>query len=128
MSLFLSTCAKKLHCLFTIFFINCLSVWALLGIFPFVTFFVQEIFIVLCESYICPPPLVAFSLLHFLSMFHIHTALYPYIPLDKSKMYANKLVVKIRMHTIFISHSWSFLTKNLSIANEQIVVFSGNYQ
>ena len=52
MHLFLSTCLKKLHCLFTICFINYLSVWVLLNTFSFVTFFIHEIFIILRKKHI----------------------------------------------------------------------------
>ena len=49
---FLSTCPKKLHYLFSIRFINCLSVWGLVNTFSFVTFFIQEIFIILRKNHI----------------------------------------------------------------------------
>ena len=52
MPLFLSTCPKKLRCLFAMCFISCLSVWALLNTFSFVTFFDQEIIIILRKNHI----------------------------------------------------------------------------
>ena len=63
MPLFLSTCPKNLPYLFTICFINCLSVLALLNTFSFVTFFFQEIFRILRRNQTTfLPPRVAFCL------------------------------------------------------------------
>lgn len=70
---FLGTCPKKLHCLCSICFMNCLSVWAFLSTSSFVIFFIQEIFIIFRKKHI---PVA--SSCFFIALFIVHIS-HPYI-------------------------------------------------